>query len=270
MRSVAFRNSRGFSLVEVLVALLLSAIVTSAAFQAYVNQHKNYMVQDDITNIQQNARASMDELSHQIRMAGYQLPQGLPPIVASNTNPDTITITYRNDACGVSLNAAMSSSSVDISCNADPTCFQDNQWSYIWEPDSAKGEWFQVTHAVSGSNKIQHAAALSRKYGLNSTVLSLVQLKFYVDKSDTTHPRMMVSSLNGSAQVFADDISDLQFTYRLTNGSIVNVPASYSDVVEVLISLSARSANPDVERPTGHQYRFRNYSSSVTLRNRGV
>jgi prepilin-type N-terminal cleavage/methylation domain-containing protein len=263
-------NSHGFSLVEVLVALLLSAVVTTAAFNAYVNQHKNYMVQDDITSIQANARASVDQLNRQIRMAGYQLPHGLPSVVASNSNPDTITVTYRNDGCSTNLNAAMSSTSVDLSCATDPTCFKDGQWSYIWEPDSAKGEWFQVSHAVSGTNKIQHSVGLSRKYGLNSTVLSLIQLKFYVDNSDTTHPKLMVAALNGTPQIFADDITDLQFTYRLTNGSVVNIPASYEDVVEVLVSVSARSSSPDLDRPSGQQYRSRVYTSSVSLRNRGV
>jgi prepilin-type N-terminal cleavage/methylation domain-containing protein len=253
---IRVRNLKGFSLVEVLIALLLSGIVTTAAFQAYVNQHKNYIVQDDVTNIQQNVRASIDQLNRQIRLAGYQLPSGLPAIVAANTNPDTITITYRNDACNTFLSDAMPQPSAELKCGSDVSCFQDNQWVYIWEADSAKGEWFQMT--------------LTRKYGTNSNVLSLVQIKFYVDKSDTTHPKLMMLPLNGAPQIFADDITDLQFTYRLTNNSVVNVPASVSDVVEVLISVSGRSSNPDVERPTGQQYRTRTYSSSVSLRNRGV
>ncbi len=72
MTKLSLRRKKdwGFSLVEVMIALLLSAVVTTAAFKAYVDQHKNYLIQDDITNIQQNARASLDELSRQIRMAG--------------------------------------------------------------------------------------------------------------------------------------------------------------------------------------------------------
>jgi hypothetical protein len=111
--------------------------------------------------------------------------------------------------------------------------------------------------------------SLSRKYGANSSVLSLVQVKFYIDKSDTLHPKFMITSLNGVPQIFSDDISDLQFTYKLTNGAIVDVPANYEDVVQIMASVTGRSQNPDLDRPVGQQYRARTFSSSVALRNRG-
>ncbi len=264
-------SSRGFSLVEVMIALLLSAVVTSAAFKAYVSQHKNYMIQDDITNIQQNARASLDELTRQVRMAGYQLPNGLPSILASNTNPDTITITYHQSGCDTYLSAAMPQPSAELKCGSDVSCFSVGQWVYIWEADSAKGEWLNLTQVQAGSNHLQHnTMSLSRKYGANSNVLSITQLKFYVDRSDTTHPKLMMAPISGVAQIYADDISDLQFTYRLKNGTTVDVPASYQDVVEVLIAVTGRSTNPDPDRPAGKQYRYRTFNTSVMLRNQGV
>jgi prepilin-type N-terminal cleavage/methylation domain-containing protein len=268
---ISFRDHRGFSLMEVLVALILSAVVTTAAFKAYVNQHKSYMIQDDVTNIQQNARACLDQLTRQVRMAGYQLPNGLPSIIASNTNPDTITVTYHQSGCDTYLSAGMGSTSADLACATDVSCYTAGQWVYIWEADSAKGEWLQVTSVSTGSKTIQHATTtLTRKYGANSSVLSITQLKFYVDHSDTTHPKLIMSPMNGTPQIYADDISDVQFTYRLKNGTVVNVPASYQDVLEVLITVTGRSATPDPDRPTGQQYRFRSYSTSVTMRNQSV
>jgi prepilin-type N-terminal cleavage/methylation domain-containing protein len=264
-------DHRGFSLMEVLIALLLSAVVTTAAFKAYVNQHKSYMIQDDVTTIQQNARACLDQLSRQVRMAGYQLPNGLPSIVASNTNPDTITLTYHQDGCDTYLSAAMPQPSAELKCGTAIDCFEVNQWVYIWEADSAKGEWFQITQVQTGSNHLQHNTMdLSRKYGANSNILSMTQVKFYIDKSDTTHPKLMVTSINGTPQVYADDMTDLQFQYRLKNGTTVDVPPAYQDILEVLISVTGRSASKDLDRPTGQQYRFRTYSTSVTLRNQSV
>lgn len=264
-------KNRGFSLVEVMVALLLSAVVTTAAFKAYVSQHKNYMIQDDITNIQQNARASLDELTRQIRMAGYQLPNGLPSIVASNTNPDTITITYHESGCDTYLSAAMPQPSAELKCGTDVSCFQVGQWVYIWEADSAKGEWFNITWVQPGSNHLQHnTMSLTRKYGANSNVLSITQLKFYIDKSDTLHPKLMMAPVSGVAQIYADDMTDLQFQYKLKNGTTVDKPINYQDIVEVLISVTGRSTNPDPDLPTGHNYRYRTFSTSVMLRNQGV
>ena len=76
-------NNRGFSIMEMLIALFLTGIITTAVFQAFTTQQRHYAVQDDVTTIQQNARASIDELTRQIRMAGHDIPQSLVPLVAS-------------------------------------------------------------------------------------------------------------------------------------------------------------------------------------------
>ena len=264
-------NDKGFSLVEVMIALILSAIVTGAAFKAYVNQHKSYMIQDDVTNIQQSTRACLDQLSRQIRMAGYQLPNGLPSIVAANTNPDTITVTYHESGCDTYLNAAMTSTTADFVCGSSVSCFGVGQWVYLWEADSAKGEWVNITNVQAGARTLQHGGApTSRKYGANSNIMSITQIKFYVDRSDTAHPKLMMSPMNGTPQIYADDISNLQLTYKLKNGTVVDVPANYQDILEVLISITGRSDTPDPDRPAGSQYRSRTYTTSVTLRNQSV
>ena len=74
---------------EVLISLVLTAITTTALLKIYLNQHENYLAQDDITQVQQGARAAIDEITRQVRMAGHQLPPAIEPIIASNTNPDT-------------------------------------------------------------------------------------------------------------------------------------------------------------------------------------
>jgi type IV pilus assembly protein PilW len=87
----------GATLIELLIALVLTGIITAAVMQTYVTQHENYLVQDDVTVMQQSSRACIDEMTRQIRMAGHHLPLGLDPIVAANTDPDTITITYHGN-----------------------------------------------------------------------------------------------------------------------------------------------------------------------------
>jgi Tfp pilus assembly protein PilE len=261
----------GFSMIEVLIALFLTGIVTTAAFKAYINQHKSYIVQDDITDIQQSSRASIDELTRQIRLAGFQLPYGLPSIIASNTNPDTITITYNSSGCNTYLSAAMPQPSAELKCGTDVSCFTESQWVYIYEADSAKGEWFEITHVQPGSNHLQHnTMTLSRKYGAKSTILTMIRVQFYIDKTNPDHPNLMMRAVGKQPQVYAENISDLQFKYKLTNGTTVDVPVAVEDIREVLITVTGRSANRDLDRPLNDQYRFRTYSSSVSLRNVGV
>ncbi len=264
----------GTSLIEVLIALFLTGIITMSIMKLYTTQHNNYIVQDDVTAIQQNARASIDELTRQIRMAGHQLPAGLDAMEFANTDPDTITITYRHDGCDNYLSSPMPQPSSELKCGADVSCLEDGQWVYIFDPDSGGGEFFEITHVQTGSNHIQHnTMTLSRAYDANAIILSMNRVRFYVDNTtDPDHPALMMETLRHGPQIYADNITDLQFRYRLTNGNIVDVPALAEDVREVLISVSGRGNNPDYELSTDEDdyYRSRTYSSSVSLRNVGL
>ena len=263
-------NATGTSLVEILIALALTGIITGAVLGLYYRQHSNYMIQDDITNVQQNARASIDELTRQIRLAGYDLPAGVPAMVCANTNPDTITLHYAVNNCDTYLSSAMPQPSSELKCGSDVSCFKDGQWAYIFHPDSGGGEWFEITHAQTGSNHIQHNnMSLSKAYAADAILMSMSQVKFFIDNSDADHPNLMIEMPGKGAQVYAENISDLQFRYRLENGNIVNVPPLIDDVTEVLISVTGRSAQPDYEMAEP-DYRYRTYSSSVSLRNIGL
>jgi hypothetical protein len=249
------KGIKGFSIMEILIALVLTAFVTAAIFKVYINQHKNWIIQGDVTDMQQNARAAVDELTRQIRMAGFELPLGLPAIEADNTNPDTILINYADGNCFAPIEHKMPLPSAELRCDGhDVSCFYDGQWVYIFHPDSGGGEFFEITQVQTGSSHIQHnTMPLSKCYDKGAIILSLQQVKFFIDRSDTTHPNM----------------EDLQFRYRMKNGVIVDVPALVEDVREVLITLVARTATPDPDLPND-PYRRRTYVSRVNVRNLDV
>ena len=268
------KSQRGTSFLEVMIALLILGVVTTAIFKLYITQHKNYLTQDDITTIQQNVRASIDELSRHIRMAGYDLPQGLSSIAAANTNPDTITITYLSNGCDTYLSAAMPQPSSELKCGTDISCFYDGQWIFIYDPDSAAGEWFEITQVQAAAMHLQHnTMVLSRKYDANALVLAMSQIKFFVDNTtDPNHPNLMIHIMGQPPHVFAEDITDLQFQYCMKNGAVVDVPTVIDNIREVSILVMGRSHKPDVElaEELENQYRQRTFSTSVYLRNVGV
>ena len=262
------RSRCGTTLLELMISLIMTGIITVAIFKTYTTQHKSYLVQEDITDIQQNARASIDELSRHIRMGGYDLPDGLYAITPSNTNPDTITITYRMNGCDTYLSAPMPLPSAELKCGSDISCFSDGDWVYIFEPDSGGGEWFEISHVQAAALHIQHnTMSLSKKYGADAIVLSMQQVKFYVDTTtDADHPTLMIKLPGQTAQIYADNISDLQFNYRLKNDSVYAQPVVLDNIREVMISVTGRSNMPDPENPDD-PYRERTFTTSVYLRN---
>ena len=61
----------GFSLVEMLIAILVSAIIIAASFGSYTVIANNFTFQKDMKYIAQSARAVVNMINKDIRMAGY-------------------------------------------------------------------------------------------------------------------------------------------------------------------------------------------------------
>ena len=260
------------SLVEIFLALFLTGIVTAAMFKVYINQHHAWIMQDNVIEMQQNARASIDELTRQLRMTGYGLPNGFPPFEAYDTDPDTIIVYYRSSGdCEAPIEHAMPNVSAELRCDGhDISCFQDGATAYIWDPFVETGEFFVITEVQVAAMHIQHnTTAFSRTYPSGSLIIMIDRVKYYIDQSDTDHPKLMVQVGAYPPQVYAEDIIDLQFTYTLKNGATVDTPILIHDTRQIGITVTARTWKEDVEIED-MPYRFEVYNSEVNLRNLNI
>ncbi|PKK83475.1 MAG: hypothetical protein CVT49_08625 [candidate division Zixibacteria bacterium HGW-Zixibacteria-1] len=262
------KNIQGFSLLEILIAMFLSAVVLTVIFRLFITQHKNWSIQEQVTDMQQNARAAMDELGRQIRMAGHELPLGLQGIIAYNTNPDTIIITYADGGCDAPTETDMPQATSAIDCNGhDISCFYDGQWAYIFHPDSGGGEFFEISNVATGSSQIEHnTCPLSKAYARGAIVISLQRIKYFIDNTDSLHPNLMMELPGRSPQIYAENVADLQFRYTMKNGLTVDVPVIIDDLREVEIFLMAKTSLPDSDFPND-PYRQVQYTSRINLRN---
>ena len=97
---------RGFSLVEVMVALVIGLIITAAVVKIFTMSKATYGLEEGLARVQENGRFAIEFLSHDIRMAGYSgcnsklaltdasevgnIAQTTPPTTAASFNPDGI------------------------------------------------------------------------------------------------------------------------------------------------------------------------------------
>lgn len=266
-------NTAAFTVVEMLIAALLTTVIVTAALKVYNVQQKHLLVQEQISDMQQSVRSSMDELSTKIRLAGYGLPPNFTaPIVASNTNPDTITVVYNDcNLNDISIEHAMPQPSSELRCDGhDLTGINDGDWLYIYDPSTNTGEYFQTTHVQYSSSHIQHnTMPLSKCYPTGARILKIVIMKYYIDHTtDANHPRLMSRAFNQAAQIYADNITDLQFQYVLSSGATVDVPPVAAMIREVIIRLNSRTDKADDKFAVN--YRTRNLETRVKVRNLGM
>ena len=61
-------DSRGVTLPELLVGLVLFGLVSSAIYNVYLSHNKSYVTQDQGVEMQQNLRAALFMMAREIRM----------------------------------------------------------------------------------------------------------------------------------------------------------------------------------------------------------
>ena len=76
-------NNKGFTLLELMIALAITGIVMAAVYSASKTQQDSYIAQEEVATMQQNIRSAMYYMEREIRMAGYD--------PSSNTNAGFLT-----------------------------------------------------------------------------------------------------------------------------------------------------------------------------------
>ena len=69
------REINGFTLVELLVSMGIGMVILAAVTTTFMSQTRIYNAQEQINEMQQNARGALDIISREVKMAGYK-PSG--------------------------------------------------------------------------------------------------------------------------------------------------------------------------------------------------
>ncbi|MBC8418612.1 MAG: prepilin-type N-terminal cleavage/methylation domain-containing protein [Desulfobacterales bacterium] len=98
MRFSAEKKERGFTLIELLIAMALALVLITSLSSAFISQRKIYAAQEQVSEMIQNARAAMDMISRELKMAGYD-PTGSGSF-SLPYNSDTSTVDIYADIDG--------------------------------------------------------------------------------------------------------------------------------------------------------------------------
>lgn len=92
-------NENGFTLIETMASIAIGMFVLAIAFSMFYVQRKAFTLQEQIVEMNQNARAALNMISVDVRMAGYNAG-GTMSVSEAGTitfSIDTDSITYTLD-----------------------------------------------------------------------------------------------------------------------------------------------------------------------------
>lgn len=78
---------KGFALVEIMLTLAVTGILMAAVYNLYLNTQQAAVQQEEVVELQQNLRVAMDQLTREIRMAGFLVFRTHPPLAAAPQHP---------------------------------------------------------------------------------------------------------------------------------------------------------------------------------------
>jgi prepilin-type N-terminal cleavage/methylation domain-containing protein len=108
MNDRLMNNDKGFTLIELMVAMTISVILLGAAMYTYNKQDQVLRDENKNLKLRDYARLAMDQLDNNLRMAGAGFPPGSSTAgrpARGVSNADATTITFMANTEGISTNA---------------------------------------------------------------------------------------------------------------------------------------------------------------------
>jgi prepilin-type N-terminal cleavage/methylation domain-containing protein len=243
---VVIRSQRGFTLIEMIVAMAIMVTVTGVIFTMVDPSRSAYRIQPEVADIQQRLRVGTAFLAGDLMMAGAGSPTGSPH-VGTLTNffaplqpyrigmidsdpesgvyyrDDAITIMYiPPDAAQTTLSDAMPQPSSELKVNAQPNCppgqplcgFRDNQRIIIFDETGAYDD-MTLTHVQEAALHLQHNKSipgneLSKSYGAGAQIAQIEQKTFHYN-ADTR--QLMYYDGDQRDEAVIDEVVELRFEY---------------------------------------------------------
>ena len=279
-----FKKSKGVTLIELLIAMLISAILIAGIYRTFIHQQKTYTTQEQVADMQQNVRVAINRMTREIRMAGFGSIQGVLPVTflggtrtyTNLVNPDapvagaltivsaiggTATLLKQpGDLVGATV---LVSNQIQVSALAE---FDTNNKRYI----SIGGLESNSITAIDGANKILTLNTdVGNFYNTNgSTLVYAIRAISYRIVIDATGSPILRRDENtgGGFQPMADNIETIEF--RNPDGSTPLNPNSMS--MQVTVTAITDRPDPELLKGGGDGYRRRQFTSIILQRNRGL
>jgi prepilin-type N-terminal cleavage/methylation domain-containing protein len=288
------KQNKGITLIELLVALVISGILVGGIYRTFLGQQKTYTVQEQVVDMQQNVRALVNRIMREIRMAGFgnvsmllPAPYGSGPgvTIGGKTYNDVVNPNYPV-AGSVTILSGMESTTIiggirlPVSITVVPAANSDKvtvnsltdaQGNTLFDLGDRKYVSIGGVESCYITNIAGTTLTLNRKliysHPVNTPVFAIRAVSYQVDGNR----RLLRDDHTGRPledNIMADNIETVQFVYLKDDG--ITQTANLTEIRNLQVTLGARANDPDPDYKSDEGYRKRTISSNVHLRNMGL
>ncbi len=262
-------SERGMTLLELLVAVCVSGILITIAFQFLSVSAEGMLSGREHAEMQQELRWATQFVSEHVALAGNTVPQLLLDDkghqIITNFNgagdePDSLGIVGSFRSVVLTLDQTMGNEDSPIKCSdktsvpaipldellaiKDLGVISDGTFSEVFQITDISGD--QVLHDTSlpwnDSKQLEH------RYAIGSTFSMVANYSFFVATDEKGRPNLMVRTQAYPPQILAGDVEQFQVRFLMKSGQWQDtVDASeitMNEVSQVEIYMRARSPQP--------------------------
>ena len=239
-------NERGFTILEMLIAMFIMVTITGTIFSLVDPAKGNYRAQPEVSDMQQRLRVGTTFLAHDLMMAGAGSPAGstlmgtlvnfFAPVQPYRTGmissdpesgvffrSDAITLMYvPPNAPQSSLSETMPQPSSELKVTAQPNCpvgdelcgFKEGMRILIFDETGAYDD-MTLTQVQTASLHLQHNKAvpgneLSKSYGPGAQVAQVAQRTYHFNAATN---QLMYYDGDQRDEAIVDNVVELAFEY---------------------------------------------------------
>ncbi len=277
------KNKNGVTLIELLVALVISALLIAALYRTFIGQQKTYIVQEQVVDTQQNARAAINRMMREIRMAGFGGVQdvlsqgggvnGFTVEITPNANSITIVGGF-GQVSTLAAEAAGGQTLVTLASAAEASQFDGGAAHRFISIGGTESNTVSLRAGaiLTLSNPLKLTHKLTDQSG-NPVSIPIFKIHAitYGLRNDAGVPvlfRDLYSNTTSSQRdTVAENIENIQFEYLDSNG---NPTATEANIRMIRVIVTARTDRLDPDFKSGDGFRRRTIASNIYVRNMGL
>jgi prepilin-type N-terminal cleavage/methylation domain-containing protein len=279
MNQKIFKKAKGITLIELLIALVISSILIAGIYRTFIQQQKSYATQEQVADMQQNVRVAINRMMREIRMTGFGNVQGVLPVtfLGGRTYPNVIN-TDLPFAGALTIVSAIGGNAILTAQPGGPLASNQIQVSALAEFDTNDRKYISIgaleSHFITAIDVPNKVLTLNTDVGnfyqiggMNPTLVYAIRGISYQIANDASGRPILRrdENIGGGFQPVADNIEAIEF--RNPDGSTPLNPTSTS----MQVAVTARTDRPDPElQKAGDGYRRRQFTSIILQRNRGL